>query len=237
VTDHLLTNNSHLWNSNIPQTAALRVLCKGYRLQGTPLHATGWTYMLQIIHDTRSSPQFPDFIRRWQHSYHLYNTTTQFRNPIQTGRPSSRLRNTGYMLKVIYLQVAYWILHVTVRTLDFFTLNAISNKIHFRGLNFKDLQVLRYMLLGRHYRLQAGAVYSDKKFCGFLGPTRSEGLRKGWLYFSSSQFSCTFCVASAMLVYKYVQADPPNLFLHLPKKCRKPVLCTGYMLYVIKSQF
>jgi len=51
-------------------------------------------------------------------------------------------------------------LQFAVRGLHFFTLNAISKKIHFRGLDFKDFKVIRCMLSVRHcsIQLQKGPV-------------------------------------------------------------------------------
>jgi len=42
--------------------------------------------LLQITNDTRSCPQFPHFIRWWQHSCHVNIATNQTENPIWFGR-------------------------------------------------------------------------------------------------------------------------------------------------------
>jgi len=82
--------------------------------------------MLQITNDKRSCPEFPHFIRWWQHSCQVNNATNQTENSTRSGRPSHIiLRNTGYMLQATYVQVASVLCRYVIRT----------NKMHAFSLN------------------------------------------------------------------------------------------------------
>jgi hypothetical protein len=67
------------------------------------------------------------------------------------------------------------------KRLTFFTLNTIRNKIHFRGLHFKDLKVSGCMLSGKHcsLQLQTGPVFACGNLCGFLGAQPFGEFQKG----------------------------------------------------------
>jgi hypothetical protein len=108
-------------------------------------------------------------------------------------------------------------------------MNAVRIKIQLRRLNFVDLNVIRCMLLGRHWSLQPGPVCTFGKLRR-TGAEQFGQFQKGQLDLISLQFSLTFCVASVQLIIDDMELDPPHLFLHWTIKYSRPARCTAVIL-------
>ena len=106
-------------------------------------------------------------------------------------------------------------------------MNAVSNKIQLRILDFVDLKVIRCMLSRRHWSLQTGLVFTYGNYCGVLEPSRSESSKKVSCISFLHNFHWHFVLHLHTWLANDMDVGPSHLFLDRTNKYCRPARCTA----------